>query len=155
MRVIKTFEDLELLENTGVLNEDYLQWIKDYFLQLFEALGRNGETLDQFRLGWLEGFVLVLEEGDNLRDLSLFGLNPEDDGLLGAPLEYVEKYELESITFYRIGILMDNECMMTFFSELGVHDEEIEDYLAEESFEIEEYHKKHKDELNDDEKLPF
>jgi len=155
VRVIKTFEDVELLENTKVLNEDYLQWIKDYFLQLFEALGRNGETLDQFRLGWLEGFLLLLEEGDNLRDMSHFGLNPEDDGLLGVPLEYVEKYELESITFYRIGILMDNECMMTFFSEVDVHDEEIEDYLAEEAFEIEEYHKKHKDELNGDEKLPF
>lgn len=136
MRIIKTFEDLELLKNTEVLNEDYLKSIEDYFLQLFEALGRNGETLDQFRLGWLEGFVLVLEEGDNLRDLSLFGLNPEADGILGCSLEYVEEYRLESITFYQIGILMDNECMMTFFSEVGAHDEEIEDYLAEEAVDV-------------------
>jgi hypothetical protein len=155
MRVIKTFEDLELLENTKVLNEDYLQWIKDYFLQLFEALGRNGETLDQFRLGWMEGFVLVLEEGDNLRDLSLFGLNPEDDGLLGCPLEYVEKCELEDITFYKLGIMFDNESLLSFFSQVGIHDDEIEDYLAEEAFEIEEYHKDHKAELNEDHELPF
>ena len=155
MRVIKTFEDLELLENTEVLNEEYLQWIINYFLQLFEALGRNGETLDQFRLGWLEGFVLVLEQGDNLRDMSLFGLNPADDGLLGCPLEYVEKYELENITFYKLGIMFDNESLLSVFSEVGAHDEEIEDYLAEEAFEIEEYHKKHKDELNEDQELPF
>ncbi|RCW60960.1 hypothetical protein [Halanaerobium sp. ST460_2HS_T2] len=154
MRIIKTFEDLELLENTEVLNEEYLQWIKNYFLQLFDLLGRR-ETLDQFRLGWLEGFVIVLEKGDNLRDLSLFGLNPENDGLLGCPLEYVEEYKLESISFYKIGILMDNECMMTFLSEVGDHDEEIEDFLREESVDIAKYHRDHKAELNEDHELPF
>jgi len=146
---------VELLENTEVLNEKYLQWIKNYFLQLFEALGRNGEKLDQFRLGWLEGFVIVLEKADNLRDLSMLGLNPENAGLLGCSLEFVEEYKLESISFYRIGLLLDNECMMTFFSEVGIHDDEIEDYLAEEAFEIEKYHREHKSELNEDHELPF
>jgi hypothetical protein len=155
MRIIKSYEDVELLENTEVLNAEYLQWIKNYFLQLFEALGRNGETLDQFRLGWLDGFVIVLEKADNLRDLSMLGLNPENDGLLGCSLEYVEEYKLESISFYRIGLLLDNECMMTFFSEVGIHDDEIEDYLAEEAFEIEKYHREHKSELNEDHELPF
>ena len=97
----------------------------------------------------------MLEKGDNLRDLSLFGLNPEDDGILGCSLEYVEEYRLESICFYRIGLLLDNECMMTFFSEVGIHDPEIEDYLAEEAFEIKEYHREHKTELNEDQELPF
>jgi len=153
MRIIKTFEDVELLENTEVLNEEYLQWIKNYFLQLFEALGRNGETLDQFRLGWLEGFIIVLEKGDNLRDLSMLGLNPEDEGMLGCSLEYVEEYKLNSISFYRIGLLLDNECMMTFFSEVGAHDEEIEDCLAEEAVDVNNF-----DEMvekPEDEELPF
>jgi hypothetical protein len=154
MRIIKTYEDVELLENTEVLNEEYLQWIKNYFLQLFDLLGR-GETLDQFRMDWPEGFIAVLEKGDNLRDLSLLGLNPEADGILGCSLEFVEEYKLDSITFYRIGLLLDNECMMTFFSVVGAHDEEIEDYLAEEAVEIEKYHREHKAELNEDHELPF
>jgi len=153
MRVIKTFEDLELLENTEVLNQDYLQWIKDYFLQLFDALGRNGETLDQFRMDWPDGFIAVLEKGDNLRDLSLLGLNPEADGILGCSLEYVEEYKLESTTFYRIGLLLDNECMMTYFSEVGAHDQEIEDYLAEEAVDVNDFEEM--TELPEDEELPF
>ena len=152
MRIIKTFEDVELLENTEVLNERYLQWIKNYFLQLFDLLGR-GETLDQFRMDWPEGFVAVLEEGDNLRDLSLLGLNPEDGGILGCSLEYVEEYKLESISFYRIGLLLDNECMMTFFSEIGSHDEEIEDNLAEEAVDVDDFDEM--TELPEDEELPF
>ena len=152
MRVIKTFEDLELLENTEVLNEDYLQWIKKYFLQLFDLLGR-GETLDQFRMDWPDGFIAILDKGDNLRDMSILGLNPEADGILGCSLEYVEEYKLESISFYRIGLLMDNECMMTFFSEVGVHDEEIEDYLEEEAVDVDDF-----SEMVDkpeDQELPF
>ena len=152
MRIIKTFEDVELLENTEVMNEEYLQWIKKYFLQLFDLLGR-GEILDQFRMDWPEGFVAVLEKGDNLRDLSLLGLNSEDDGILGCSLEYVEEYKLESITFYRIGVLYDNQCFMTYFSAVGVHDEEINDYLAEEAVDVNNF-----DEMvekPEDEELPF
>jgi len=152
MRIIKTFEDVELLENTEVMNEEYLQWIKKYFLQLFDLLGR-GETLDQFRMDWPDGFIAVLEKGDNLRDLSLLGLNPEDDGILGCSLEYVEEYKLESITFYRIGVLYDNQCFMTYFSAVGVHDEEINDYLAEEAVDVDDF-----DEMTkkpEDEELPF
>jgi len=152
MRIIKTFEDVELLENTEVLNEEYLQWIKNYFLQLFDLLGRE-ETLDQFRMDWPDGFIAVLEKGDNLRDLSLLGMNPEDDGILGCSLEYVEEYKLQSISFYRIGLLLDNECMMTFFSEVGAHDDEIEDYLAEEAVDVNDFDEMV--ELPEDEELPF
>jgi len=152
MRIIKTFEDVELLENTEVLNEEYLQWIKNYFLQLFDLLGR-GETLDQFRMDWPDGFIAVLEKGENLRDLSLLGLNPEDNGILGCSLEYVEEYKLDSISFYRIGLLLDNECMMTFFSEVGAHDDEIEEYLAEEAVDVDDFDEMV--ELPEDEELPF
>jgi len=152
MKVIKTFEDVELLENTEVLNGEYLQWIKKYFLQLFDLLG-GGETLDQFRMDWPDGFIAVLEKGDNLRDLSILRLNPEADGILGCSLEYVEEYKLESITFYRIGVLYDNQCFMTYFSVVGAHDEEIEDYLAEEAVDVDDF-----DEMvekPEDQELPF
>jgi hypothetical protein len=104
-------------------------------------------------MDWPEGFIAVLKKADNLRDLSILGLNPEDDGILGCSLEYVEEYRLETITFYRIGLLLDNECMMTFFSEAGVHDEEIEDYLAEEAVDVDDFDQM--TELPEDEELPF
>jgi len=85
MRIIKTQEDIELIRNTYALPDEYLDWIDDYFEQLYEALGRD-ETMDQFRLDWPGGFIAVLEAGDNLRDLSILGLNHEDDGIFGFPL---------------------------------------------------------------------
>ncbi|SDC91642.1 MULTISPECIES: hypothetical protein [Halanaerobium] len=148
MRIIKTKEDIELLRNTYVLPDEYLDWIDDYFVQLYEALGRD-ETMDQFRLDWPGGFIAVLEEGDNLRDLSILGLNYENDGIFGFPLEYVEEYSLNRMEFYRIGILFDNESMLSIFSEVGIHDDEIEDYLAAEAINIEEY-----DQMPDEE-VPF
>jgi hypothetical protein len=105
--------------------------------------------MDQFRLDWPGGFIAVLEAGDNLRDLSILGLNHEDDGIFGFPLEYVEEYSLNRMEFYRIGILFDNESMLTIFSEVGIHDDEIEDYLAAEAINIDDY-----DQMSDEE-VPF
>jgi uncharacterized radical SAM superfamily protein len=51
--------------------------------------------------------------------------------------------------FYRIGILFDNESMLTIFSEVGIHDDEIEDYLAAEAINIDDY-----DQMSDEE-VPF
>jgi hypothetical protein len=148
MRIVKTKEDIELLRNTYALSDEYLDWIDNYFVQLYEAFSRD-ETMDQFRLDLPGGFIAVLEAGDNLRDLSILGLNHENDGIFGFRLEYVEEYSLNRIEFYRIGILFDNESMLTIFSEVGIHDDEVEDYLAAEAINIDEY-----DQMPDEE-VPF
>jgi len=130
MRIVKTKEHLDRLREAEVFSPDLQDHLEEYFLQLHRALG-DGRPLDDFRLNWLEGFVGVLERGDNVRDLSVLGLNPGEEGLLGSRPEFVEANYDATPAFYRISVLLDNECMMTFFSEIGVHDDEVEEWLAE------------------------
>ena len=130
MRVIKSEEDLHLLEKHEVLEEEYLKEVEEYFEQLFQALGR-GEAYEEFRLDWPEGFIVILEKGDNLKDLSTVGLNSEDDGILGCMPEYVEEIELENLKLYKISVLMDNECMMTYYIKANVLDPRVENWIFE------------------------
>ena len=87
MRVIKTWQDIEILEDAEVLKGDYLEEIKTYFRQLHQALGPD-EDLEDFRLDWPEGFIVILERGDNPWDLSTVGLSGLESRKL-APLARV------------------------------------------------------------------
>lgn len=132
MRFIKELQDIKLLKEAGVLEKDYLKQVEKYFYQLHTALG-GGKPVEEFRLDWPEGFIVILEAGDNLRDLRPAGLNREDNGLLGSSPEFVELIELQSAKIYKVSVLLDNECMQTFFTKTGIHDQEIESWLAEEA----------------------
>lgn len=68
MRIVKTKEHLDRLREAQVFPPDFQNQLEEFFLQLYKALGR-GEPLEEFRLDWPEGFVAVLEEGDNPRVL--------------------------------------------------------------------------------------
>ena len=130
MRIIKTKEHLDKLREAQVFPPNFQDHLEQYFLQLHRALGR-GEPLEDFKLDYQEGFVAVLEKGDNSRDLSVLGLNPEDDGLMNSMPEFVEANLEATPPYYRIAYLLDNECMMTVFSPIGIHDKEVEKWLAE------------------------
>ncbi|MBT2761257.1 hypothetical protein [Paenibacillus sp. ISL-20] len=82
------------------------------------------EKID-FRLG-RSGYIVVLEAGDNLRDLSNVGLEHESGGLLGSYPEYVETLDLgDCQKAYKVVLLYDNDYLMTFFTQAGAHDEEV------------------------------
>jgi hypothetical protein len=105
--------------------------VEDYFLLLRDEL--EVELESEFCLG-SHGYIVVLEAGDNVRDLSNVGLNREDGGLLGSCPEYVELLDVGGgLQAYKVAVLYDNDYLMTFFTQAGAHDEEVEQWLKEQA----------------------
>lgn len=124
MRIIKTQRDFDGLHRAGTLPAAFLGEIGNYFQQLRDEL--EDEDQSEFRLNRC-GYIVVLEAGNNFRDLGNVGLNREDGGLLGSCPEYVELLDLgEALPVYKIVVLYDNDYMMTFYTQAGAHDEEAE-----------------------------
>lgn len=70
---------------------------------------------------------MILESGDGLYAL---GMNREEYSLQGCFFEYIERYDLEDGTsIYKILVLHDNECSTTYFTQVGIHDPETEEWL--------------------------
>jgi hypothetical protein len=129
MRIIKTRQDFDVLNRAGVFPVALLENVEGYFTQLMVEL--EDETIGGFCLGKY-GYIVVLESGDNVRDLDNVGLNRESGGLLGSCPEYVELLDLgEGLHLYKVAVLYDNEYLMTFFTQAGAHDEEVEQWLKE------------------------
>ena len=104
--------------------------IEDYFNLLAVE---HDEAESGFRLG-RNGYIVVLEAGDNVRDLSNVGLNREDGGLLGSCPEYAELLDIgEGLQEYKIAVMYDNDYLMTFFTQTGAHDEEVEQWLKDQA----------------------
>jgi len=76
-----------------------------------------------------EGYFVILEPGDNPRNLDIVGLNPAEKGLLGSWPEFVDLINLDEMSVYQVLILYNNECVMTLYLQAGVWDEEIEQWL--------------------------
>ncbi|WP_218642158.1 hypothetical protein [Paenibacillus odorifer] len=107
-----------------------LPHIQIYFNQLRDEIGDTGDrlfVLDRY------GYIVILEVGDNLYDLECVGLNRKDCGLLGSMPEYVETLQLGDITVYKIVVMYTNDFIITFFTQKGIHAEEIEQWLNEQA----------------------
>ncbi|TDF88860.1 hypothetical protein [Paenibacillus piri] len=131
MRVIKTKQDIVILCRAEVLPSALLNQIEDYFNQLRVELEDGEES--EFHLG-RHGYIVVLEAGDNVRDLGNVGLSRENGGLLGSFPEYVELLDLgEGLQVYKVAVLYDNDYLMTFFMLAGAHDEEVEQWLRDQA----------------------
>lgn len=129
MRTIQTQQDLTSL-SSSTLNPPVLSLIERYFSQLKEMHGDTEDTLFSLQK---HGYIVILEPGDNLYDLSIVGLNPEDAGLLGSSPEYVEAINLNGLTLYKIVVLYTDDYLMTFFTLAGWHDDVIERWLRQEA----------------------
>lgn len=131
MRTIKTIADLRYLQHATAFPYSFLSYLEEEFRGLKEAFDFDGLeedfTLDMY------GFMVVLEKGDNLRDLSVVGLHRENSGLLGSLPEFVEKIELESTLWYKVVVIYTNEYGMVFYvpNEAVADDEEIQKWLEE------------------------
>lgn len=128
MRIIMTLRDIEVLEEARATEPEYTEYVREYFLAVCRNLGK-GSNSEAYRLDE-EGFIVMLEKGDNLRDLSAVGLNP-GEGLPGATPEWVEEVIIGARKVYLIQILYNNECLTTFFlPEDAIRgDHEIESWL--------------------------
>jgi hypothetical protein len=87
LRIITTQQDFDVLRHARALPAVLLNQVENYFNQL--KIEQDDEDRSELRLDG-HGYIVVLEGGDNLRDLSNVGLSREDGGLLGSCPEYVE-----------------------------------------------------------------
>jgi hypothetical protein len=90
--------------------------------------------LTQFMLD-VYGYMVVLEKGDNLRDLSAVGLRREEGGLLGSLPEFVEKVERDGECWYKVVVVYTNEFAMAFYVPVQAldDDEAIASWLEEQA----------------------
>lgn len=131
MRIIKTKQDIVILRHAEALPTALHVYVEDFFNQFSVEL--NDEVESEFGLD-RSGYIVVLEAGDNVRDLGNVGLNREDGGLRGSCPEYVELLDVgEGLQAYKVAVLYDNDYLMTFFTQTGVHDEEVEQWLKEQA----------------------
>jgi hypothetical protein len=131
MRIIKIQLDIDVLRRARALPASFLNQIEYYFNQLRVELEDEAES--EFRLG-RHGYIVVLEVGDNVRDLSNVGLDREGNGLLGSYPEYVELFNVgEGLQMYKVAVLYDNDYLMTYFTQAGAHNEEVEQWLKDQA----------------------
>lgn len=114
MRTIKILADIRCLREAQVFSPIFQAYLEEEFRELKEAFDFDGLE-EEFALDHY-GFMIVLEKGDNLRDLSVVGLNREDGGLLGSLPEFVEKVERHGECWYKIVVVYTNEYAMAFYA---------------------------------------
>ncbi len=131
MRIIKTQQDFDGLRHAEALPSALIDQVEDYFNQLRVEL--EDEVENEFSLG-RSGYIVVLEAGDNVSHLGNVGLGREDGALLGSCPEYVELLDVgEGLHAYKVAVLYDNDYLMTFFTQAGAHDEEVEQWLKDQA----------------------
>ncbi|WP_035296039.1 hypothetical protein [Brevibacillus thermoruber] len=133
MRTIKTHADLRCLRKAQVFSDPFTAYLEEEFLQLKEAFDFDGAD-EQFTLD-VYGYMVVLEKGDNLRDLSVVGLRREEGGLLGSLPEFVEKVERDGECWYKVVVVYTNEFAMAFYVPVQAldDDEAIASWLEEQA----------------------
>lgn len=131
MRIIKFQQDFDVLHRAGALPAALLGKVEDYFLQLRDE--QEDEVGSEFCLD-RHGYIVILEVGDNVRDLGNVGLNRKGGGLLSSCPEYVELLDVDrGLQAYKVAVLYDNDYLMTFFTQAGAHDEEVEQWLRDQA----------------------
>ena len=125
MHIIKTFMDIKRLENNNVLPAALIKILRqDLDLEIY-----NMQQLGYFYDPDNDGYAVILEPGDNIHELSNVGLNPNDNGLLGTTPELMEEINIGAETWYKVGILYNNECLMTFYIMPELIDDELMEWL--------------------------
>lgn len=107
MRIIKTMGDIRLLKAAGALEPQLLDQAKRLLADIHAGL-ETATSIEEFTLRDT-GPIVVIESGDNVRDLEEIGLNACDDGLLGAVPEWAELMELTGgLKVYNILVVLND-----------------------------------------------
>ncbi|MVX67371.1 hypothetical protein GKZ28_27520 [Clostridium chromiireducens] len=131
MRTIKTLRDIELLKEASAVRGDILQQMEEHFKHIYKNIGEeDGIAVEEFFLVD-SGIIVLLEAGDNVADLAEIGLNPKDNGLLGATPEWINEQKLENCTLITVCVLCNNEYALSIFLERGKFGQEVENWISE------------------------
>ena len=133
MRVIKNQDDVRLLKEAKAISQPFAKHITKFFDDLqadLEDMSPNTYRLED------TGHVVLLEAGDNVRDLKEIGLNHQEQGILGCIPEWCETMTLDGVEYYRFLVLYNDSFGVVFFSAVGAFDHEVEAWLA---MKLEEY----------------
>ena len=133
MRVIKNQDDVRLMAQAKAINPQFAEHLIQFFDELqadLEDMSPNTYRLED------TGHVVLLEAGDNVRDLREMGLNHQEQGILGCIPEWFETMTLDGVEYYRFLVLYNDSFGVVFFSAVGAFDHEIEAWL---SAKLEEY----------------
>lgn len=129
MRIIKTMKDIRLLREAKAVNEEILEEMEEHFKHIYKNLGEDeGAVLEEFSLVD-SGIIVLLEAGDNVTDLSEIGLNPEENGLLGATPEWINEQKLDDCILRTACILCNNEYALSIFLERGIFGQDVENWI--------------------------
>ena len=127
MRVIKNQDDVRLMAQAKAINPQFAEHLIQFFDELqadLEDMSPNTYRLED------TGHVVLLEAGDNVRDLREMGLNHQDEGILGCIPEWFETITLDGVEYYRFLVLYNDSFGVVFFSAVGAFDHEVEAWLA-------------------------
>ncbi len=133
MRVIKNQDDVLLLKEAKAISQPFAKHLTKFFDDLqadLEDMSPNTDRLED------TGHVVLLEAGDNVRDLKEIGLNHQDQGILGCIPEWFETMTLDGVEYYRFLVLYNDSFGVVFFSAVGSFDHEVEAWLV---MKLEEY----------------
>ena len=126
MIIIRTIHDVRKLSIKGTLSKTYMDFIEEFFMDLYDALGK-GEDIESFTLIGI-GEIIIIEHEDKAEDLHI-PLLPGKPLLTDTMPEYVEKYALGEVSIYKIALMPDNDCTIHIFSRVGVLNQAVEEWL--------------------------
>jgi len=118
MRTIKTMQDIRILREANVFSNGFMNFLEEEFLGLKEAFDFDG--LDEAFTLDVYGYIVVCEKGDNLRDLSVVGLDREAEGLLGSFPEFVDKVERQGEHWFKVVCVLTNEFSIAYYVSMEV-----------------------------------
>lgn len=125
---VKNMNDIQKLRAHGILPEDFFGYMEMFLYELYLYL-ENGEEIEEFSLDG-NGYFVILEDHDDVRNLGDAGLNPEDGGLLGYCPKRAEILEWSDDTKkYWISVVCAESYVMNFYSKQGQIDNEVEQWL--------------------------
>ncbi|MCH3963255.1 MAG: hypothetical protein LKE46_03195 [Clostridium sp.] len=131
MRIIKTLRDIELLKKKSQINRKVLQEIEEYFNNVYSNIGKpEGKTIDEFSLKDC-GIIVYIEDGDNVWDLEQIGLNPGDNGLLGAVPEWIDEQPIGEDKLESRCIVCNNEYVLSIFLLKNNMDNEVKNWIED------------------------
>ena len=126
MLVFKNQDDVRLQEAKGSIRSGMGRHLMKFFDDLqeeLELISPNTYKVED------NGHAVILDKGDNVRDLSDIGLNRGDQGLLGCIPEWFETVTLDDIEYYRFLVLYNDSFGVIFYSAVGTFDIEVETWL--------------------------
>lgn len=126
MILIKNQDDVRSMEEKQLIRVGMAKHLMKFFDDLQEELdflSPNTYKVED------NGHAVILDKGDNVRDLSDTGLNRGDQGLLGCIPEWFEAVTLDGIDYHRFLVLYNDSFGVIFYSAIGIFDDEVETWL--------------------------